>query len=216
MVARTPQDSILIIANGELPQKSMFNELSDWANCIIAVDGGCNICFDYNIHPHFVIGDLDSISSNVRAHLHDTEIIHIHDQHRHDMDKAFDFAASLNPTEIKVIGAFGKRFDHSIANLLLLQTAQYKYTIDFIDDYGQLSLVREDIELKLSVNRTISLFSFLPVKGLTLEGVKYPLLNQNFPNGFNGLSNLTNRDTVKVRLREGSLFLYIIHEHVAT
>lgn len=207
-------NSILIIANGEPPKPELLQELMEKSDCIIAADGGSNICYEYNIYPHFIIGDLDSIDSKVSAHFHDSEIIHIQDQNRHDLDKAIEFTRTLNPERIMVVGAFGKRLDHSLANLLLLQSIQYDCSIIFYDDYGQLSLIQGTHQLNLPANRTVSIFSFLPVYGLSLEGFKYSLQGQNFPKGFNGLSNLTVTNQAKIMIRNGSIFLYIIYEDV--
>jgi thiamine pyrophosphokinase len=207
-------NSILIIANGELPQKGIFQKLVKESDCIVAVDGGSNICYEYNIYPHFIIGDLDSIDQKVSAHFHDSEIIHLQDQNRHDLDKAIEFTRTLNPERIMVIGAFGKRLDHSLANLLLLQSMPFDCSIIFYDDYGQLSVIQGIQQLNLQVNTTVSLFSFLPVFGLSLEGFKYSLQDQNFPEGFNGLSNITVTNQVKILIKSGSIFLYIIYDDV--
>ncbi len=206
--------SILIIANGEIPQKGIFQKLIIEADCIVAVNGGSNLCYEYNIYPHFILGDLDSIDQKVSAHFHDSEIIHLQDQSRHDLDKAIEFTRTLNPERIMVIGAFGKRLDHSLANLLLLQSMSHDCSIIFYDNYGQLSLIQGTQQLNLQVNRTVSLFSFLPVFGLSLEGFKYSLQNQNYPEGFNGLSNLTVTNQAKILIKSGSIFLYIIDEDV--
>jgi len=216
MEKRTISKSILIIANGQLPQKETFLKLVKEATCIIAIDGGGNICYDQNISPHYIIGDLDSIESKALDHFHDTKIIHLRDQNRHDMDKGLEFAQSLDPEKIWIIGAFGKRLDHSIANLLLLQSTQFDCSIKFIDDFGELSLIRGNYTLNCTNGRTISLFSFLPVQGLSLEGFKYPITNQSFPQGFNGLSNVTTKDHPKIIIKNGSLFLYTIHENITT
>ena len=206
--------SILIIANGEIPQKGIFQKLVLEADCIVAVDGGSNICYEHNIYPNFIIGDLDSINPNVSAHFHDSEIIQLEDQNRHDLDKAIEFTRTLNPEKIMVIGAFGKRLDHSLANILLLQSIPHDCSIIFYDDYGQLSQIQGTQQLNLQANTTVSLFSFLPVFGLSLEGFQYSLQDQNFPAGFNGLSNLIVANPAKIRIKTGSIFLYSIYENV--
>lgn len=214
-IKEKPQ-SILIIANGRLPQKYYVKRLVSGARYIIAVDGGSNFCYEENIYPHFIIGDLDSIDNKVLKHFHDAEIIQIKDQNRHDLDKALEFAQSLSPDKIAVVGVFGKRLDHSIANLLLLQSLKSNCSITFFDDYGRLSLLSENLKIDCYKNQTVSLFSFLPIQGLTLEGFKYSLQNQDFPNGFSGLSNIAITDQPKIMIKSGSLFLYIIHEDITT
>jgi thiamine pyrophosphokinase len=205
---------ILIIANGEQLRKDILHPLLERVDCIIAVDGGSNCCFEQNIYPHYIIGDLDSINDDVLNHYHESKILHLPNQNRHDLDKALEFSLSLNPQNITVVGAFGKRLDHSIANLYLVQSIQTRCPISFFDNYGKLSLISGTHQLDNLINRTTSLFSFLPVYGLYLEGFKYPLANQDLPGGFNGLSNVIISDQAKIKVKSGSLFLYILYENI--
>jgi thiamine pyrophosphokinase len=208
--------SILIIANGQMAnQKLIQNHVRD-SDCIIAADGGSNYCYENNIYPKFIIGDLDSISQNVLSFFKAAEIIRISDQDRHDLDKAISFARTLNPEKIIILGAFGKRIDHSLANLVFIQTKSTKIPLIFVDDYGQLTYITGEVELNLPAGKTISLFSFLPVFGISLEGFEFPLANKNFPHGFNGLSNKTTRGKSRISIGRGSLFLYCLHENTAT
>ena len=59
----------------------------------------------------------------------DAEVIQLVDQKTLDLDKAIGFAKTLKPRLILVTAAFGKRLDHSLANLLLLQN-EFKNVYD--------------------------------------------------------------------------------------
>ena len=206
-------DRVLIIANGQIMNKMVLVDYAQKADCIIAANGGSTICFENKIYPHFIVGDLDSIDKNVCDYFKEAEVVHIHDQNRHDMDKAVGFACTLNPKKIYILGAFGKRLDHSLANLVFIQSHKFSIPITCIDDYGQLSYIRGNYDLGLPPGRTVSLFSFLPVLGLSLEGFAYPLKKADFPNGFNGLSNITNSVKSRISIKKGSLFIYRLHEN---
>jgi len=207
---------VLIIANGQMMNKKLLGDYIRQADCIIAADGGSTICYENKIHPHFIVGDLDSIDRIALDYFKDAEVIHIHDQNRHDLDKAVGFACRLDPDRIFILGAFGKRLDHSLANLVFIQTQTFSIPIIFIDDYGKLTYTRENYELNLPPGRTVSLFSFLPVSGLSLEGFEYRLHNADFPNGFNGLSNVINSTKSRILIKKGSLFIYCLHENTPT
>ena len=209
---------ILIIANGQINSAKLLNAFARRADCIIAADGGSLICYRKQIYPHFIVGDLDSVDENVLDYFRtrDTEIIHIPDQNRHDLDKALGFALTLKPAVIDVLGAFGKRLDHSLANLVFIQSQTFDIPLQFVDDYGRLSYIHGVYELDLPAGSTVSLFSFLPVAGLSLEGFEYPLHDMDFPDGFNGLSNKTIKIKSKISVRQGSLFLYCLHEDTST
>jgi thiamine pyrophosphokinase len=207
--------TILIIANGEQPRETILKKLVEKSDVIIASDGGSNICHQNNIYPHFIIGDLDSIDSRLFSFFKDTEVIQLIDQETHDLDKALGFAKTLKPRLILITAAFGKRLDHSLANLLLLQKEFKNLPLEFYDDYGILSIITNHRQLKLSVGQTVSLFSFLPIFGLSLTGFKYPVQNKDFPSGFTGLSNIVTSATVQISIKKGFLYLYICNEYTA-
>ena len=126
------KQSVLIIADGEPPDDVCLHDLVSKSDIIIAADGGSNICYQKHINPDFIIGDLDSIEKSVFNHFKYCEIIKISDQNSHDLEKAFQFSRTLKPDIIRVIAAFGKRLDHSLANLILLQS-HYKMWITRMD-----------------------------------------------------------------------------------
>jgi thiamine pyrophosphokinase len=206
--------SVLIIANGEAPGDDVLFELVSKSDIIIAVDGGSNICFQKNITPDFIIGDLDSVDQSVLAHFGSCEIIKITDQDLHDLDKALQFTQTLKPKMIRVTAAFGKRFDHSMANLLLLQRRYQEQSLEFYDKFGCLSMISGDYVLDQPIGQIVSLFSFLPVVGLSLDGFKYILKDVDYPLGFIGLSNIMKQQKATIRIKKGSLFLYITNENI--
>ena len=208
--------SVLIVANGQLPKKSILNNLVMISDCIIAADGGSNHCYKREIYPHFIVGDLDSVQVKVLSYFKDAEIIRLPDQNSHDLDKAIGFAKTFRPEIIRVVAAFGKRADHSLANLILLQSQFADVSLEFYDDYGKLSLITGKTILNMPQGKTVSLFSFLPVYGLSLAGFKYPIKNEDFPNGFNGLSNVISNPRAQIMIREGFLFIYTTHENTST
>lgn len=205
--------SVLIIANGEPPGDKILMRLVDQSDIIIAADGGSNICFQKNIYPDFIIGDLDSIQQHVLSHFKDCEIIKVEDQNTHDLAKAVDLTKTLNPQIVRVVAAFGKRLDHSLANLLLIQNLIGKLPLEFHDTYGCLSMITEDCNLTLPAGQIVSMFSFLPVQGLSLSGFRFSLKNVDYPDGFNGLSNIVDQEEVRIGIDKGSLYLYITNEN---
>jgi thiamine pyrophosphokinase len=206
--------SILIIANGELPGADILMKLVTKSDIIIAADGGGNNCYKKNINPDFIIGDLDSIEEPVLKHFKYCEIIKIENQNRNDLEKALQFSQTLKPDIIRITAAFGKRLDHSLANLLLLQTRFQRQPLEFYDPCGCLSLISGKYELSNPIGTVVSLFSFLPIQGLSLSGFQYSPSDVNYPNGFSGLSNTIQQKNPTIWLKKGSLFLYIVHEDV--
>ena len=203
--------SVLIIGNGEAPAASLLHDLVNMSDCIIAADGGSHVCLEHGIYPQFIVGDLDSADPETIAAFPDAEIILIPDQDKHDMDKALAFARTMQPGEIRVTAAFGRRMDHTIANLQLLRPGKAEKVLEFYDTYGRLSVISGRQKMTLPVGTTISLFSFLPVSGVSLTGFEFPLDNRDFPDGFSGLSNKTATEEVLIAVKTGNLIIYIVH-----
>ena len=202
---------VLIIANGQEPKKPLLEKLVSETDIIIAADGGSNICFQNSIYPDFIIGDLDSINPEVKIHFHDSEIIPRPDQNSSDLEKALEFSKSLNPLQVCVTAVFGKRSDHSMANLFALQDFAKYFPLEFYDDAGKMSVISKNNKLNLAKNTIISLFSFKPVFGVTLAGFEFNLQNKDFPHGFNGLSNKILFPPAMVQIKSGSLILYQLY-----
>jgi thiamine pyrophosphokinase len=205
------QKSILIIANGRPLRNSILEPLKTSCDIVIAVDGGSNLCYKRQIYPDYILGDMDSILPKVKRHFKDVEIIQIDDQETNDLEKAIGFCQILHPSVIRIVAALGKRLDHSLANILVLQAHAKRTPLEIYDDCGTLAMIQGESYYDYPVGKTVSLFSFLPVYGVSLQGFKYPLQNADFPDGFNGLSNVTCASPVKISIKKGFLFLYTLH-----
>lgn len=210
---KNKKERILIIANGEPPAEDLLKRLVTRADFVIAVDGGSNLCRQHQIIPDVIIGDFDSIDRATLTYFTQATIVHEPNQDTHDLYKALRYAQKRSPAQISIVAAFGKRLDHTLANLLLLQIEQINSDIIFYEDHGELTVVHKSKQLNLPPGTTISLFSFLPVSGVSLSGFEFPLQNADFPNGFNGLSNVTETETATISITKGFLFLYRTYEN---
>ena len=86
----------------------------------------------------------------------------------------------------------------------------HDFFIEIYDDFGRLCLISGETTITESVGKTVSLFSFLPVYGLHLNGFEYPVKHEDFPNGFNGLSNVITDSPAKISLKKGFVLFYIV------
>jgi thiamine pyrophosphokinase len=205
--------NLLIIANGQPPAAKILQQLIRQTDLIIAVDGGSVICYHNQIKPDYIVGDLDSIPAEVSEHFKEAKLIYRPDQNFHDLEKAIEFAQSLNPQIIKIAAAFGKRADQTLANLLTLQSKFNQVPLEFYDDFGRLEIISGSRQIMLPVGQVISLFSFLPVYGITLEGFEYAVQAADYPHGFNGLSNVIAKQPALIDIRQGCLYLYTLLTH---
>jgi len=202
---------IAIIANGQpIYRDRMLQKLSD-VHAIIAADGGANTCRMLGIVPDYIIGDMDSISPESRNAFSHSFFIEAKDQEFTDMQKAIDYAISLNPGKLKIFSVFGRRSDHSFSNLLILGEKEIPVPVEVYDEFGVLRLLPPGTNKVQGIpGQTVSFFSLCAVKNLTLTGFKYPVQNKSFDPYFMGTSNEFSRSECTVKFNVGPLFMYIV------
>ena len=200
---------IAIIANGE-KVNNIINIMQD-VDIIIAADGGANICRSQKIKPDHIIGDLDSITLDNVEFFSKSKFVEITEQSHTDMQKALDYALTLNPTKIIIFSAFGKRTDHSLSNILIFQNYDESIPLEIYDNFGLMTFYTPGkYKLNLQQGQTISFFSLSPIDNLSLNGFKYSVNNANFSSNFIGVSNVVINQKCTVEFQKGKLISYII------
>ncbi len=200
---------IAIIADGEKVQN--IGKILKEVDIIIAADGGTNLCRSQKIIPDYIIGDLDSVTLENLEFFSKSKLIKITEQNHTDMQKALNYTLSLNPTKIIIISAFGKRIDHSLANILIFQNYNESIPLEIYDNFGVMTFYAPGkYTLTLQQGQTVSFFSLSPIKGLSLQGFKYPINNANYSRNFIGVSNVTITKNCTIEFEKGKLICCII------
>lgn len=203
----------IVVANGTALPVSLLRELTNRAKLVVALDGGANQLKRAKIAPHWVVGDLDSISKATLAWSVKCEakIIRRASQTQSDFEKGLNFIKAKKWKRVVIASALGDRADHSLS---ALQTA-----INF--RACQLTFVTAS-ELLLPFRglqtRTFELvegtrLSWLPLEaanGCTLSGVRWPFRNRKMSaGGFASLSNEVTAPVQKVSQQSGNSWLVI-------
>ena len=110
----------LVLAAGTIPLPRLIPPLLEGADIVIAADGGLELARTLKLTPDLLVGDMDSVSRSaldafpdVPRQTHDT------DKDELDLELAILAALERGADEIRVLGAFGSRFDQSVAALLI-------------------------------------------------------------------------------------------------
>jgi thiamine pyrophosphokinase len=198
----------LVFANGELELPPGFKAEAD---LIVAADGGAAHCHSLGVVPHVVIGDFDSIDAEIRSALADAGAEFIQHPARKDatdFELALVHAQAAGATRIDVLGGLGRRWDHSLANLLLAADPRFIATsISFLHGVQRLFVISSRIQLALEVGSRLSL---IPLKGdavaVRTRGLEYPLANEILSFGSSrGVSNVVAQPKVEIDLLSGLL-----------
>lgn len=199
-----------IVANGEMTAHARLQAIWRRADVRIAADGGArNARLVLEIAPHVVIGDMDSLDDETHAWLEAGRCEFIRypsAKDETDLELALHLAQTRGAEEITILGAFGGRADHFLANVLLL--TQQKGT----------RLVSASIEMWLGSGLDVihgkkgDIVSLIPldarVEGITTEHLEYPLHDETLERGSTrGISNVMLGERAQVISTHGTLLI---------
>ena len=164
----------VILANGEYPTSPLPLRILQEAPYVVCCDGGADAYITQGHVPDAIIGDGDSLSEENR--LRYASLIHYNpDQETNDQTKAVQFLMSQEKRRIAILGATGKREDHTIGNIsLLMEYARIGAEIRMYTDYGVFIPCKDKCTFPCRPGQQISIFNFTAC-GLKSEGLRYPI-----------------------------------------
>lgn len=207
----------LIMAGGDINREDLVKYAKEHREQnIIAVDKGLETLYQLDMIPNHVVGDFDSVDTEIlRFYKNNSQIIfHKYNPEKDntDTDIALQLAIQLNSSTITIMGALGKRMDHALANIHILNYARKaKIPCQILDTYNRIYLVENNITLYKNkiYGKYISLIPLTSkVEGITLTGFKYPLNNDSLSIGKSlGISNEIIQDVANIELKKGILIV---------
>jgi len=199
----------VIVSNGFPPTKALLEKEVLIADLLIGADGGGNRMLDHSIIPHVVIGDMDSFKKPEQV---DFEMIHQPDQETNDLEKALSLALQRGAITCYVLGAFGKRMDHSLKNLSVMKKFNGLFEVlIYRDETFDAFIIEDHFSGELPVGNIVSLYPLSgEAKGIKTQGLKYPLKSESLKNGArDGTSNETIQTEFSIAVEEGDLVLFL-------
>lgn len=171
------KNKTVIVADGDFPCTELpLNCLKEAAH-IVACDGAANQLLAHGIMPDWIVGDLDSLPSVIKEKLPE-RIVHIKEQESNDLSKAFRFTQEKGWDELIILGATGKREDHTLGNLALLsEFANTAKSVFMVTDYGCFVAIRGTTCFPSYPGEQISIFAITSGVSVCSTGLKYPLKN---------------------------------------
>ena len=208
----------IIFANGEFSDPQGVRDLLRPHDLIIAADGGTCHALAVGVSPHVVVGDLDSLPSNVQAQVEATGARIIRFSPRKDetdLELALLHAAQMRATEIIILAALGGRLDQTIANLLLLTLPELKeIDVRIVEGPQTAFIIHAGDGGALIEGQPGDTVSLIPLRGdavgVTAEGLEWPLHDDTLRFGpARGVSNVQKARQAQVRIRQGLLLCVV-------
>ena len=164
------EKKIALIVNGEFPKKPSIIEKIKESKVIIATDGAANLLSEYEIHPQYVIGDLDSINND-----NDYNVIETPDQSKTDLEKALDWCIDNNYLKLSIFGMSGKSEDHFLGNFFTIN--EFVENINFViyTDYSIITPCVGKKKFDSFFGQTVSLITLQNNSIVSSENLEYAL-----------------------------------------
>lgn len=183
---------------------------------LLIADRGMQFCYEQGITPDYVMGDFDSSDAKIVSYYRNCEGVQIiefqPEKDDTDMEIAIKKAIELGSDKILILGAFGGRMDHCLANIHLLKmTLDAGVETHLVDEQNDICLITGKCELEKE-SQYGKYVSFLPftdrVTGITLQGFKYPLEDYTMDKGTSlGVSNEIQEDICKISFENGIMVM---------
>ena len=217
---------VVIICDGAFPKTEYPRYLIRTADFTICCDGALRkfirnskAIFGDDRLPDKVVGDMDSLSANLKAKYSDI-IVQIDEQEHNDQTKAFRWALENleGISTITIIGATGQREDHTIGNISLLMEYARTYDLEsmeiqlqMVTDHGVIFPVTDTTEFDCGIGRQISIFS--PDNSLRIKssGLEWKTDEVVFDNWWKATLNRATQDRVRLEFSHRSIALVMMN-----
>jgi thiamine pyrophosphokinase len=206
----------VIFGNGELGQPELLHEQLRPDDLLVAANGGLRHCRALGLTPAVLVGDMDSLAEQevLSAEEAGAQVLrHPSRKDQTDLELAARMALERGATELLVIAGLGRRWDQTLANLLLAAHPMLQRTgLTFLDGRQRITAVRGQMTLHGQIGDTVSLVPLAgEARGVTTLGLEYPLQDGVLAIGSSlGVSNVLVAPRAVVSVREG--ILLCIHE----
>lgn len=168
----------LLVASGLAPRRELFLHAACEADLTIAIDGGLRTFQEYGVAPHLIVGDMDSVDTELLELYWEESILVTAPAEKNETDAtlAVDEAIERGADQILLLGATGGRIDHLLSNLMLLKYAMNKGAVLTIeDDEQEITLQCGTFDLFGRKGQTVSIIPMNKRAVVTARGLYYPL-----------------------------------------
>lgn len=164
----------VILANGDYPSATLPLKVLKEAPFVVCCDGGADEYIARGYLPDVIIGDGDSLSSENREK-YASLIHHNPDQETNDQTKAVQFLLNMGKRRIAIVGATGKREDHTLGNVaLLVEYMRMGALVRSYTDYGVFVPCKDSSVWPCRPGQPVSIFNISGRK-FASEGLAYPI-----------------------------------------
>lgn len=198
---------VVILCDGSFPQHPIPLAHLNNAKQIICCDGAADQLIKNGMTPTYIVGDLDSVSEQTKTDYADC-IISNKDQETNDQTKAVEFALSKGIKSLIILGATGKREDHTIGNISLLLDYAEKLDVVSISNSGIFRPALKAQDFESFKGQQVSIFSLGTPVEITSANLKYPLKDTVLNSWWKGTLNECISDSFSLNFSKGRFIVF--------
>jgi thiamine pyrophosphokinase len=198
----------IILADGTFPVHEIPLSYLEGDHIIVCCDGSVERLVDAGFLPDAIVGDMDSINSQLKERFADRIFID-GNQDKNDLTKAVEWCKEMKYDDIVILGATGKREDHTLGNIsLLVEYVKYMNVI-MVTDTGIIRPLLSGSSIASFRGQQVSIFSIDRETELTSRGLKYPLDQTKINNWWCATLNEALDDSFSIEFNNGRILLYL-------
>lgn len=198
----------VILADGDYPSHSIPCALLRDAEFVACCDGAVDAFVARGGVPNLIVGDGDSISEENKER-YSSILVKVDEQETNDLTKTVKQLLLRGFSRIAIVGATGKREDHTLGNIsLLLEYFGMGAEVRMYTDYGVFIPMKDDARFESFARQQVSIFNF-GTTGLRAEGLEYPL--SDFTSWWQGTLNQSNGNEFTLYAK-GHYIIFLSHE----
>jgi len=179
----------VVLAAGDFPRRGgrAWQVLAAAERVIACDSAGAEYHRRFRKWPDLTIGDLDSFTVG-------GTVLPVEDQSTNDLSKALAYCRAQGWDDLVVVGATGRREDHSIGNVFRALEAQ----VPTVTDYGTFHPVCGKATFRAPEDTGVSVFAPDPTTRMTSRGLKWKLDGVRFTTVYCATLNRTSARTFTV------------------
>ena len=205
---KSRSESTVVLADGNFPFHQIPLRYLKEADHIICCDGSAQNLVEAGFIPEAIVGDLDSLGEDIASEYRDRLFIDS-EQENNDLTKAVHWCIGMGYRDIIILGATGKREDHTIGNISLLAEYVREVKVKMVTDTGIMIPCLGDSVFPSSRGQQVSIFSIDTETEITTAGLKYPLVRRRLKNWWEATLNEALGDSFSLEFKNGRVIVFL-------
>jgi thiamine pyrophosphokinase len=197
-----------VLANGKFPDHPTPLGYLLNAKRVVCCDGAADSLIDFGLEPFAIVGDCDSVHRKI-AEKYQDRLYRDNDQETNDLTKAVKWCSGRGYDSIVILGATGKREDHTLGNISLLADYAAIVAVKMVTDAGIFLPLLESSSIKTEKGQQVSVFSINPDSEITSDGLKYKLWKKKLPTWWTATLNEAQENSISLAFDGGPLIVFM-------